>query len=175
MRSLSVFAFVGALVLSSTATPQQAAAQTASHTRVPGWDGSWTRSASGGSEIEIPRFLADGPQRALLDNGVEFGTEFEGSARFPFSLRQYNATTSQSPHNWLRAGTKRVVTKVTYEVNKRAFGVVSGYTDANAKQGYYGICRRDGGRIECIDMFWETSEQAIAAPLINRIVRSFPH
>lgn len=139
------------------------------------WDGSWVKSATGGSEIEIPSFLQKGPVRALMNADEDFGTAYDGADGLSLSLRQYRVDTLSSAHRWLREGAASDVIATTYEVDKVDFGVISGYLDATRDRAYYGICRRGAGRLQCVDMFWASSDQAVIEPMIDRIVASFRH
>lgn len=57
----------------------------------------WTTSTSGGSVIEILTFITEGWVRALMMEGVDYGTAFEPEL-FPVQLRQYRTDLrSQSP------------------------------------------------------------------------------
>lgn len=139
------------------------------------WDGSWVKSVSGGSEIEIPSFLQRGPIRALMNGDVDYGTAFDGSDGISLSLRQYRVDTRSSPHQWLREGAASDVVVTTYEVDKADFGVISGYMDRSHNQAYYGICRQGRGELQCVDMFWSSRDQDAVEPLIERVVRSLQH
>lgn len=137
------------------------------------WDGSWLKSAAGGSEIEIPSFLERGPVRALMNSDEDYGTAYDGTDGLSLSLRQYRVHTSSSAHQWLREGAASDVIAITYEVDKADFGVISGYLDSTRSQAYYGICRRGAGELQCTDMFWHSRDQEAVEPIIDRVVRSF--
>ncbi len=137
------------------------------------WDGSWVRSAAGGSEIEIPSFLQRGPVRALMSGDVDYGTAYDGADGLSLSLRQYRVDTSSSAHQWLREGAASDVVATTYEVERADLGVISGYLDSTRNQAYYGICRRGAGELQCVDMFWNSRDQEAVEPIIGRVVQSF--
>lgn len=137
------------------------------------WDGSWVRSETGGSEIEIPSFLQRGPMRALMNADEDYGTAYDGADGLSLSLRQYRVDTQSSAHQWLREGAASDVIETTYEVDKGDLGVISGYLDSTRSQAYYGICRRGAGDLQCVDMFWNSRDQEAVEPIINRVVRSF--
>lgn len=139
------------------------------------WDGSWVRSATGGSEIEIPSFLQRGPVRALVNDDVDYGTAYDGADGMSLSLRQYRVDTPSTAHKWLREGAASDVIVTTYEVDKAGFGAISGYLDNSRSQAYYGICRQGRGELECIDMFWSAGDQEAVEPMIERVVQSFQH
>lgn len=137
------------------------------------WDGSWVKSVSGGSEIEIPSFLQRGPIRALMNADVDYGTAFDGADGLSLSLRQYRVDTSLSAHQWLREGAASDVIATTYEVDKADFGVISGYLDSSNTQAYYGICRPSRAELQCVDIFWSSRDQVAVEPVIERVVQSF--
>jgi hypothetical protein len=139
----------------------------------PDWDGSWLKSAAGGSEIEIPTFLERGPVRALMNAGEDYGTAYDGTDGLSLSLRQYRVDTQSSAHQWLREGAASDVIAITYEVDKADFGVISGYLDSTRSQAYYGICRPGAGELQCVDMFWNSRDQEVVEPIIGHVVRSF--
>jgi hypothetical protein len=138
------------------------------------WDGSWTRSRTGGSDVELPTFLSDGPMRALIEDSVDHGTAYEGGDALSLSLRQFRVSTwANRPYVYLAKNAARLLKSTTYTVDRANLGIVSGYEDYEKHQIYYGICRPSNGELHCLEMFWLSSEQDVISPIVTRVVQSF--
>jgi hypothetical protein len=144
-------------------------------------DLAWTTTFSGGSTIEVPQFFLDGPIRGLMNYGLDgdrsdeeadFGSAYEPLER-PISLRQYRTESSERPFVFLSKLAASQTGQITYTVDEDHLGVLSGYTDIEQTTVYYGICRRDGGPVWCVDLFYATEDQSIYGPIVERIAKSF--
>ncbi|CCV08008.1 exported hypothetical protein [Mesorhizobium metallidurans STM 2683] len=139
---------------------------------VAGKASEWTVSISGGSEIEIPVFFADGDARLLGGFAENFGTAFEPKQYPGVQLRQYRAdTTNKRPFEYLEEELVGDTEKVTYKLDKPSFAAISG-TSADGTGIFYGMCQKHV-IVTCFDMHWDKEEQAMFGPIAERIARSF--
>ena len=130
----------------------------------------WTTSISGGSRIEVPEFMTDGWVRALMENGVDYGTAFEPEA-YPVQLRQYRTKAKGRPFEYLATGLGTLAEEVTYTFDEPDLGAISGYTDGRSEV-FYAMCKLEE-TVVCFDMHWPTEAQMMFGPIAERIAKGF--
>jgi len=148
----------------------------------------WITSLSGGSQIEIPSFFADGKIEPI--HVFAEGKKFQPRNYPDAELNQYQANSSSKPFDCIKAllvdGSadydadyatddefRNPKDKVTYELNKPSLGAISG-TYANGTIVFYGMCKKGhAANPTCFDMTWSKKDQAMFGPIAERIARSF--
>ncbi len=132
----------------------------------------WTVSISGGSKIEIPVFFAEGDGRLLGGFAHNYGQTFEPE-EYPHSqLRQYRTHTyGKSLFEYLKDMNVSDGDKVTYQVDKPSLAAISS-TSADGKVVFYGMCQKHR-IVTCFDIVYDTKDQAMFGPIVERIARSF--
>lgn len=133
-------------------------------------DVEWTTSISGGSVIEIPAFLEDGWVRALMIDGDDTGTAFEPE-NYPVQLRQYRTFSTGRPYDFLANALGANADEVTYRLDRKELGAISGYT-TDRKTIFYGMCKKEDVVI-CFDMHWDKEAQGMFGPIAERIAKGF--
>ncbi|TIR16666.1 MAG: hypothetical protein E5X34_25375 [Mesorhizobium sp.] len=148
----------------------------------------WIVSTTGGSQIEIPSFFADGKVEPLssFSEGLTFTPKNYPDTHF----RQYEGSGTITPFGYIARmlvddtenyedQTKDYYErnhpgdKVTYTSDNASIGAVSG-TRAYGALIYYGMCRKHATDIiTCFDMTWSKKDKAIFEPIAQRIARSF--
>lgn len=132
----------------------------------------WVKSLSGGSEIEIPDFFAEGDGRLLGGFAENYGQTFEPEEYPDAQLRQYRTHTyGKSLIRYLKDMNVSDGDKVTYQVNKPSLAVISS-TSADGKVVFYGMCQKHR-IVTCFDIVYDTKDQATFGPIVDRIARSF--
>lgn len=132
----------------------------------------WVKSLSGGSEIEIPDFFAEGDGRLLGGFAENHGQTFEPEGYPDSQLRQYRTDTyGKSLFEYLKNMNVSEGDKVTYQVDKPSLAAIS-TTSANGKAVYYGMCQKHR-IVTCFDIVYDTKDQATFGPIVERIARSF--
>ena len=135
-------------------------------------DMQWTTSRTGGSEIEVPVFMAEGFVRGLMSNGEDYGTAFEPE-RYPVQLRQYRSLDAKgTPFQRIRSVLAHDGSEVTYRFDTARVGAISGYS-GDGKDIFYGMCRRSASTTVCFDATWPREMQSMMGPVVERIAKRF--
>lgn len=130
----------------------------------------WTTSTSGGSSIDIPVFMLEGPTRALLNRSQDIGTAFEPE-NYPVWLRQYRTDAIKRPYVYLSETFGPAAEQITYILDKENIGVLSGYSKGR-NEIFYAMCRKEKF-VYCFDIQYANSEKSFFDPIVKRIARSF--
>lgn len=136
------------------------------------WRGGWTTSFEGGSQIDIPDFLLNGPIRRLFKDGKEYGISYEGSEWSSLSVQQW-LVHDKLPSAYLNMGDRKSIKHETYYVDRGSWAAVSGFTDSAKENGLYLICKLKQRSLVCLRMLWNSEDQSSIVPMIERIVNSF--
>ncbi|CDX59014.1 exported hypothetical protein [Mesorhizobium plurifarium] len=132
----------------------------------------WVKSLSGGSEIEIPDFFAEGDGRLLGGFAHNYGQTFEPEEYPDSQLRQYRTHTyGKSLFQYLKDMNVSAGDKVTYQVDKPSLAVISS-TSADGKFVFYGMCQKHR-IVTCFDIVYDTKDHATFRPIVEHIARSF--
>jgi hypothetical protein len=130
-------------------------------------------SGTGSRRIEIPSFLADGYAHALIDNGIDHGTAYDGADGSSLSLRRWQVLDWKGERPYVYLSKFPALKSITYTVDKDTWGVLSGFEDEANTKIYYGICKIAKRQLICVDMDWNEDERQFITPIVDRIVRSF--
>jgi hypothetical protein len=131
----------------------------------------WIESLSGGSRIEIPEFFEDGDGWLLGGFAENYGSVFLPASYPDAEFRQYRALEKMTPFKYLKQAITGDDSIVTYKIDKPSLAVISG-TSADGKIVFYGMCQKHR-IVTCFDIVYDTKDQAIFGPIVERIARSF--
>lgn len=133
----------------------------------------WIVSTAGGSQIEIPVFIADGNTR-LLKGGGKDGLIFD-SKEYGVEFSQYKVIdgTNKRPIDYVYDQVFPRGSEVTYELDKPLLGAISAEIPGKIPYIYYNMCQKNGNKNTCFDISYRRNDQSLFKPIVERIVRSF--
>ncbi|RUU50125.1 hypothetical protein [Mesorhizobium sp. M2C.T.Ca.TU.002.02.1.1] len=133
----------------------------------------WIVSTTGGSQIQIPSFFADGKVEHM--DVTANGTRFQPKSYPDVQFDQYKPNSTANPYDEIEAMfiNDDDDYHIYYKLDKRDLGVISG-TRVNSNVIFYGMCQKhDDQNFICFDLTWNMKDQAIFGPIAKRIARSF--
>lgn len=131
----------------------------------------WTTSASGGSILDIPKFMTETWVRGLIRSGEEepYGTVYEPEG-YPIMLRQYYMVSTRRPYQYIAHVAPNDI-KPTQKIDNPNLGVISGYV-FDGDEIYYGMCKK-ADKLYCFDVYYAANKKTEYDPIVKRIAKSF--
>lgn len=129
----------------------------------------WTTITRQDMKMEVPSFMVDGYQNAILVNGRDIGTNYSPVDSRISSFAVYTVATSWRPYQYLRSREADNV-EVSYRVDKKSFGVISWNERAMIS---YNVCKRASRALTCFDLQYPESSQSVIADILPRMLKTF--
>jgi hypothetical protein len=129
----------------------------------------WTTITRKDMKMEVPSFMVDGYQNAILLDGRDIGTNYSPVDSRISSFAVYSVTTPSRPYQYL-INKESDSLAVSYHVDKKSFGVISW---SNRGMISYNACKRVSNRLTCFDLQYPEKSQDIIDDALPRMLKTF--
>jgi hypothetical protein len=130
----------------------------------------WVTVQQGNATVEIPQHFMQYATDTIIEDGKQVGIIFE-FGEDDGSLLFYAVPRAVRPLARAGAVANDPTAEVTYEVDKDALGVVSGYYDARDVI-FYSICKGRGEELRCFALTYPTARRDRFDPIVERLAAS---
>lgn len=119
--------------------------------------------------MAVPDNVVDGYQNAIFFDGRDIGTNFSPSDASIKNFALWSIETQLSPYDYLK-GRVEVIDHITYYVDKRLFGVLSGTTGDAI---FYNVCKRVEAWLSCFELQYTQDARELFDKALPRMLKTF--
>lgn len=131
----------------------------------------WTTLRQGKATVEVPTYFSDYVQNPIIENGDEIGVNIElpeESGSFVFFVASANVR----PLERASAAASEPTAVLTYKVDKKALGVVSGYWGEEGEVIFYSLCKSRNTELHCFALTYDRAQRALFDPVVERLAET---
>jgi hypothetical protein len=131
----------------------------------------WTTLRQGNATVEVPTYFSDYVQSSIIENGDEIGVHIElpeESGSFVFFV----APASIRPFERASAAAAEPTAVLTYKVDRKALGVVSGYWGEEGEVIFYSLCKSRNTELHCFALTYDRDRRALFDPVVERLAKT---